>query len=76
MDNFVGLSGTEEHLKKLIDVVYVNVNKSAVSVFARDAVKCSWNCGKDSLPNFSKCIHLFGHGLSVKWGLGCTCEKG
>ena len=45
VDDFVGVSDSEEHLQKLMDVVYAfcckwwlkaNVTKSAVMVFARD----------------------------------------
>ena len=63
-DDFVGVSDSEE---KLIDVLYVycckwrlkaNISKSAVMVFARDAVEGSWKWGQDSLPNVSKYTYL------------------
>ena len=35
-----------------------NVSKSAVMVFARDAVEGSWKWGEDALPNVSKYTYL------------------
>ena len=51
-DDFVGISDSKESLQKLIDVVYsycnkcrlrVNVSKSAVMVFFKDAVNGCWS---------------------------------
>ena len=50
-DDFVGVSDSGEELQKLIDAVHAycckwrlkaNVSKSAVMVFARDAVEGDW----------------------------------
>ena len=58
-DDFVGVSDSGEELQKLIDVVHAycckwrlkaNVSKSAVMVFARDAVEGDWKWGENSLP--------------------------
>ena len=57
-DDFVGVSDSGEQLQKLIDVVHAycckwrlktNVSKSAVMVFARDAVEGDWKWGENSL---------------------------
>ena len=40
----------------MLTVVHGNVNKSAVMVFARDAVEVSWRWGENVLPNVSTII--------------------
>ena len=66
-DDFVGVSDSGEELQKLIDVVHAycckwrlkaNVSKSAVMVFARDAVKGDWKWGENSLPKVCKYTYL------------------
>ena len=63
-DDFVGVSDSGEELQKLIDVVHVNwrlkanVSKSAVMVFARDAVEGDWKWGENSLPKVCKYTYL------------------
>ena len=66
-DDFVGVSDSGEELQKLIDVVHAycckwrlkaNVSKSAVMVFARDAVEGDWKWGENSLPKVCKYTYL------------------
>ena len=66
-DDFVGVSDSGEELQKLIDVVHTycckwrlkaNVSKSAVMVFARDAVEGDWKWGENSLPKVCKYTYL------------------
>ena len=66
-DDFVGVSDSEDQLQKLIDVVHAycckwrlkaNVSKSAVMVFAKDAVDGSWSWGEHKLPTVSKYTYL------------------
>ena len=63
-DDFVGLSDSKEQLQKLKDVVYnycskwrlkkANVTKSAVMVFAKEAVEGNWKWGEHDLPTVAK----------------------
>ena len=73
-DDFVGVSDSGEELQKLIDVVHAycckwrlkaNVSKSAVMVFARDAVEGDWKWGENSLPKVCKYTYL-----GIVMGLG------
>ena len=63
-DDFVGLSDSKEQLQKLIDVVYnkwrlkANVTKSAVMVFAKEAVEGTWKWGEHDLPTAAKYTYL------------------
>ena len=66
-DDFVGVSESEEDLRKLIEVIHgycskwrlrANVNKSAVMVFSKKPVKCQCKWGEQDLPVVSSYRYL------------------
>ena len=66
-DGFVGVSNSEEELKRLINVAHAfcckwrlrtKVSKSTVVVFARELVEGSWNWGEQALPRLSKYTYI------------------
>ena len=64
-DDFVGISDSKESLQKLLDVVYsycskwrLQLMKSAVMVFSKDAVSSCWKWGEYSLPIVSSYSYL------------------
>ena len=66
-DYYVGVSESDEQLKRVIDVVHsycwkwrlkANVSNSAIMTFRKGSVASSWKWGEQDLPRVSKYTYL------------------
>ena len=84
VDDFVGLSDSEQGLQALIDVVYAyskkwrfeaNVAKCAVVVFRNEKeLDGAWTWGDSVLPHLNYYTY-FRCKVYIQWSLGCTPER-